>query len=714
MWIDVKELADALGISPRAVQKRIAGGSVTARRKNGRSYEVDTSSLPAEWYAKLPPELKGALSPITALAKPSKETALVPSAVTAAIGRPLNDRERQNIQIYQYWLGQKAVYARKSDRVAATAAFFGVSESTVRRTVNRIEEGGVIIAERRDRESTAWSPEAVAYLKSCYLQILHESNIDSKAAAIKKTNEEAVRRGWKVGCRASAYTILSSIPALVMEYAAGGDRALDNIFYIRRDWSNLKPAQILIGDQHRVDFWVKERKPDGSWRYYRPEFYVWEDAASRCVAGIAVAENYSSDTVKEALHMAIRRFGLFDCTYNDNGSSECSEVVTEIIDELIALSGGKSRMMDVSELYRTKDNLFVVEDAEGNIVDTASTVEAWRKRHRRIYANVKNAKAKPIERLFNTLETMLSEAGIPGHVVDPSAPAHVEEKQSMMLEKQKDADEILTMEEFLFALVETINRYEHQKHSQLGMSPFQFVERAISGGWRADMPANPADLDFIFLERRRIRVVKGRVTVNRIQYMGQDIRSDGKGGIEDVGLHLHEGDKIEVRFDPLNPSRAYAIVPGTANPVRALTPVEAVEMLDEDAMQERISWKRHSMKVVREAFRALTYPEASTFRTAIASQVEEADRPLLEEEEKKSLEKIRKMVESSNAPRRPKNVLHFFASAKERFRWCLEELTEGVQLSDEDLRFVQEYRTSDEYAQDREYWATYERFGGLR
>ena len=714
MWVEVKELAAALDISTRAVQKRITSGDIEARRKNGRTYEVDTASLPAKWASKLPASMKGELSPVAPLTKPTPDNAMVSSAVTAAIGRPLSGRERESIQVYQHWLGQKAIYARKTDRIQATASFFGISESKVRRIISQIEECGVIIAPRKDRESTAWSPEAITFLKSCYLQILHDSNIDSKAAAIKKTNEEAQKRGWKVGCRASAYNILSTIPALVMEYATGGDRALDNIFYIRRDWSLLKPAQILIGDQHRVDFWVKEQKADGSWRYYRPEFYVWEDAASRCVAGIAVAENYSSDTVKEALHMATRRFGLFDCTYNDNGSSECSEVVTEIIDELIALSGGKSRMLDVSELYRTKDNLYVVEDDEGNVVDTATSVEAWRKKHRRIYANVKNAKAKPIERLFNTLETMLSEAGIPGHVVDPAAPAHVEEKQSLSLEKQKEADEILTMEEFLFAMVDTINRYEHKKHSQLGMTPFQFVEKAIAEGWRADVPDNPADLDFIFLERRKVRVVKGRVTVNKVQYMGQDIRSDGKGGIEDVGLHLHEGEKVEVRFDPLSPSRAYAVIPGTASPVRALTPVEAIEMLDEEAMQERIRWKRHSMKVVREAFKAVAYPESETFRTAIASQVEEADRPVVEEEERRSLEKIRKMVESRDEPRRTKNVLHFFASTKERFRWCLEELTEGRQLGAEDLRFVQEYRTSDEYAQDREYWATYERFGGLR
>ena len=55
----------------------------------------------------------------------------------------------------------------------------------------------------------------------------------------------------------------------------------------------------------------------------------------------------------------------------------------------------------------------------------------------------------------------------------------------------------------------------------------------------------------------------------------------------------------------------------------------------------------------------------------------------------------------------------FFASSRERFHWCLRELIEGRTLDEGSMRFVQEYRTGDEYAQEKEYWATYEKFGGL-
>lgn len=712
MQVDVKTLASLLSVSPRTIQKWISAGTVEAVKINQKSYLVETESLPEKW-AKMLPSDKSEKS-IVSISSIQKDVRKDVTSPTAIAGRSLSGKEKRCYEIYQHWLSQKAIYSNEAQRIEATARWFGVSASTVRRMISRVQSGGLITAERKVSSANAWDPEAEAYLKSYYLQLLRDRNINSKIAAFKAVKEMAAVNGWKTGCRASAYNLLSSIPSLLLEYATGGNRALDNIFYIKRNWSNLKPAQILIGDQHRVDFWVKEKKADGSYRYYRPEFYVWEDAASRCVAGIAVAENYSSDTVKEALYMAIRRFGLFDCTYNDNGSSECSSAVTQIIDEIIALSGGKSRMMDISELYRTKENLFVIEDAEGNIIDTASDARTWRAKHRRIYANVKNAKTKPIERLFNTLETKLAQKGIPGHVVNPSAPAHVEEKESLVLERQKDRDEILTLDEFILALIQVIDDYEHTVHSSLNTSPVSFVERCIEAGWRAQLPENLADLDFIFLERRKVKVTKGRVTINRIQYMGEDLRTDERGNLEDVGLHLYEGEKVEVRFDPLSQERAYAVIPASATPVRALYRVESIEMLDEEAMNERIQWKRRSMRVVRQAFRAVAYPDSEAFQTSIADQVIAADKPILEKEEKDAAECIRRLVNPpEEQPARPKNVLHFFASDAEHFRWCLEELIAGRQLTEKELSFVQSYRTSEEYSQDKDYWATYERFGGL-
>ncbi len=709
MWIEVSKLASYIGKTPRTVQLKIKSGAIAARKKDNKSFEVDVLSLPEKWKEKLPAECFSDAPVMTALVKPGSAP-ISPSLMTA-IGRPLTDKERQIFDVWQYVRSLDPMLT-DNQRIHMAAVYFGISDSTVKRHIRKVEENGVIGNSVIKRKS-AWSPEAETFLKSYYLQLIKDRNINSKMAAWKALQKMAAEQGWDIGCQAGAYAILKQIPKLYLDYAIGGNRALDNIFYIKRDWSNLKPAQIFIGDQHICDFWVKEVK-DGKERYYRPTFYVWEDAASRCIAGLSVDENYNSDTVNEALYMAITRFGFFDCTYNDNGTSECSKATTTIIDELIALSGGRTRMMDISELYRMKDGSYSVEDENGQIIDIAPDINVWRKKHRRIYANVKNAKTKPIERLFSTLEMKMAQMGIPGHVVTPGCPADQEEKESKELERQKRNGEILTLDEFVYKFIEVINDYENTRHSELGCTPIEFVNRQIAEGWTAKLPANLADLDFIFMSRKMVKVTKGRVTIGGLDFIVKDLETDARGNLLDKGLHMHNGEKVEVRYSKADLTRAYAVLPEADEPVRALHRVESITMLDEEAMQERIEWKRHNMKLVREAFKLTAYPTSIRFETKIAKQVEDATKPIAEIEDKEAEERYRQLMEDREEKKtKPSKHLRFFSSERERFKWCLNELIEGNELSRKDADFMQSYRNGEEYQEEKEYWTTYERFGGL-
>lgn len=712
MYIDVKTLAARIGKSKRFVQLKIKDGSIRARQKNLKSYEVEVESLPAEWQALIP----------SAEAAPSSETApavktdpsevmLSPTAVKA-LGRPLTEKENKIYRIAHYYNNFPVPVQTEGEKVKMVASYFGVSESTVRRYVRQVEETGVITSPRKG-SSSVWDPEAEAYMRAYYLQLIKDRNIDSKIAAYNAVCKQAEQTGWKVGCRASAYNILADIPKLYLSYAIGGNRALDNFFYIKRDLTNLKPAQILVGDQHICDFWVKELTEDGKERYYRPTFYVWEDMATRCIAGIAASENYDSSTVIEALYMAITRFGFFDCTYNDNGTSECSKATTMIIDELIALSQGKSQMMDISELYRLKDGSYCIEDEDGNVVDTAPDVKTWRAKNRRIYAAVKNAKTKPIERLFSTLEMKMAERGIPGHVVTPGCPADQEEKESAVLERQKRNGELLTLDQFVFQFIDVINEYEHTRHGSLKCSPLEAVQRHIEKGWRAKLPVNMKDLDFIFLSRKSVKVVKGRVTVEGVTFIGDDLDTDEAGNLLDKGLHMHDGEKVEIRYDELDMSTAYAVIPGSSCPIRALHRVEEINMLEEADMQRMIKWKRHSMKLVREAFKRVAYPASEkAIETTITKELEEAQKPLKALEAKEEKAKKKRLLEEEKKEKK-KKILNFFATPRDRFKWCLNQLIDGDELDANDLAFVRQYRETEEYQEEKEYWTTFERFGGI-
>ena len=694
MWVEVSELAGCIGVNPRTIQKKIQSGEISARKKDRKSYEVDTSSLPTEYLQKLPSVMKYALAPVS-------QSKTVPSGV---LGRALTKKDKLKLEVQKFYRGLSLGDNAKA-RCEMTAANFGISVSSVRRYVRDIEENGVLGKDATKKQSS-WDAEAVEYLKGYYLSFMKQTNVVSKKAAYDAVVTKAAEKGWKIGGRTSAYEILSEIPQILINYAKGGSRALDNFFYIKRDWTSLKPSQIWIGDQHICDFWVVDKSNPDKPHYYRPTLYVWEDGATRCIAGLAVDEDYSSETVLEALKMGIRRFGLFDCTYNDNGTSECSRAVTQVIDDLILLSNGRSQMKDLSELYRTEWGHYVVEDPDGNPVSVTDNPAIWRRDYRRIYANVRNAKDKPIERLFNTIETKMAQRGIPGHVVSLNAPADQNEKEQQILDMQKALGQILTLEQFMIELIKTIDEYERSYHAALKMSPLEMMRKHISNGWVARRP-DDKDLDFIFLARTQAKIRRGRVMINGTEYMGEELPR-AVVGFADVGLTLHEGEMCSLRYDRMDPSRAYAVFPNSPVRIRLLKPVDAISMLDDDLMKEAIGWKRRQMAAVKEIFRTLEIPEADVMEATVSAEIAEAEKKLIASDD--MAEEPRRTVARIEMRRSRKE---FFSSDYEHYRWCLEELIDGKGLKADDKAFMDEYETRDSYEQEKSIWQALRRMGGL-
>lgn len=710
-WVDVKTLATALDVSTRTIQLKASKKEIESRKKDSKSLEIYIPSLPSNWLNKL-----GVNTRII----PSQHDSLSAAALST-LGRKLSEKERSKLEVYNYYKNFNAF--RDSHKITATASFFGISEPTVRRHIKEVENKTFISPVRKSSQYRNWDEQAIEYLRSYYLSLLKERNINSKQAAWEALQREAAAKGWSFGSRTAAFEILSAIPEIYLQYATGGRRALDNLFYIKRDWDSIKPAQILIGDQHIADYWVIDsRSSEDNPKYFRPCFYVWEDASTRCIAGISVDKNYTSDTVKEALHMAVRRFGFFDCTYNDNGAPECSKAAVEVIDELILLSQGKTNMYDLAELYKMEDGSYAIENEEGEIIDSARDVDTWRSKHRRMYARVKNAKAKPIERLFSTLENGLAKRGIPGHVVTPNAPAHQNEKEQDVLDSQKAKGQILTIDEFVYQMLSVINEYENTPHKELkGQTPMARLKQHLDKGWLPHFPATETDLDFVFMSRKEVKIRKGRVTVNNIQFIGEDLRSEGMD-LGDVGLWMHEGEKVEVRYNVLDMNRAFAIIPKAENKIRALRPTEEIVMLDNEALTIAMEWKRRNMKSITESFKLLAnpqkkavLPEAPT-RSKLTAQINKANKDMDKEEVVATKEAVAALLEQKvevKAKSKNRKVRPLFRSDHEKFKWCLDCLIEEYPLTKEDENFIKKYKLGEEYLENQEYWEIYEKFGGM-
>ena len=229
MWLSVKRLADLMEVTPRAIQKAIHDHVVTARKKDGKSYEVDLSSLPEDMMNRLPEEYRKSAGDLTVVG--SAGDVVLSAASREALGRQLTDREKLKAELYRFWRSLDPVLQERQ-KAAIAASQFGISLSTVRRIVKDVRTNGFLEAARTGGTGGSWDEEAIAWMRSWYLSFLKRTNVSSKAAAYKAVKAEAEVRGWNVGCRSTAYELLSQIPEIMVRYAMGGSRALDNFFYI--------------------------------------------------------------------------------------------------------------------------------------------------------------------------------------------------------------------------------------------------------------------------------------------------------------------------------------------------------------------------------------------------------------------------------------------------------------------------------------------------
>jgi hypothetical protein len=94
--------------------------------------------------------------------------------------------------------------------------------------------------------------------------------------------------------------------------------------------------------------------------------------------------------------MGVTRFGKSGSTYNDNGSAEKSGKIDHLVN---ALQTYGMSFRDTPDMFRTQNGDYALEDSEGALVATVPNTREWRRKNRRMYARVKNAKAKPEERI---------------------------------------------------------------------------------------------------------------------------------------------------------------------------------------------------------------------------------------------------------------------------------------------------------------------------
>jgi len=655
IWLTIKESANLLDISERAVQKNCKNEKYITRlvkKRGGTAYEIRLDSLPVDaqikYWQSQPAEILLSL-----------DTSQVLPAVKAAIDKKIaesfqNEAKEQTSTINNIETLEDKEAIRRANAVSEalhvpanwkmkdwqkkTALKYETTYSTLRRWINKETEGGIDNLRHgntRISRTVAWDKEAINFWKGLYLKKQHRKI--SKKGLYQFLKEEAKKQGWRVGSYESALQYLKDIPETFLAYRNGGLRGLDNqLPSIRRTYHDLRPFQIIVGDQHRYDRWVVD---DETGEVFRPEGYVWQDLNTRNIYGFSVGKKYDSMMIGHSLYVGLKIFGKFECVYTDNGRPELSKYLLE----------RKSSMRALNLEHKTTDDVFT--DENNNTADPdVSGVLADLGADQRL-AIVKNAKAKMIEGTFGYLEGIMTDiCKLPGNVKQLGGLPEHNDIDEAEIKKLADQGKLPTFSEFAQALIKAFDYYNGQRphrglieqyYKETGirdnsLTPISYLNYCMkTKGWRPTYVEGRA-LDLIFLKRAMRTVQRGRIQFNYDFYESDRL------------LEIASGTKVEVRYDPLDLQKGLVVIHDgeyfcDATPIEYSSDEQEKEGKQGDAKAEK--------------------------------------------QEKKNQEARKKPL-----PDRPK----FFLSDYARYKWCQDYLLLGGELSRTDAEFCREYeKTAD-------------------
>lgn len=284
------------------------------------------------------------------------------------------------------------------------------------------------------------------------------------------------------------------------KYRIGAVKNKDNATFqdkympsIRRDYSDLLPREIVVGDVHPVD--IMMRRPDGTEVW--PKAISWYDVATNEIHMTFVlleqGEGVRREHVAQSFQAMVEEWGLPRMLYLDNGSEYNWD----------AMIGGFTQLSKLTTMNGTPG--IRVFDLDGN-ADVAARVAQGREAILR--SRPYNAKGKPgIEGVFGNLEQVFF-ATIPGWADGDRMRKKTHAKGKDPLPFPGDARAFL--EEAGRAL-----EWYHKRPQQgklAGRSPNQALPDFIDNGWGKTVLSSPHVLALAFAEVIERVPDRGRVS----------------------------------------------------------------------------------------------------------------------------------------------------------------------------------------------------------
>ena len=715
-YVAKAEISTALGVSERSVNKRAKKESwpcEVINKRGDRRYHIRN----------LPPDIQEALAEKDAVPVSLIDQLAPEAQLTAYKKLSIYNEIADTVPNMPAWTPERAIgmdvlrdpkvqkrarMVQEAQRVPkgwkkrawieAVAVKHGTTFQTVYRYLKRYEEcglAGLKHTKKTQGKPKAWSPEAIDFWVGLCLKREHRK-ID-KVCLYKILCHEAISCGWTVGTYQSAMWWLDKkVSPQLLALQRGGTRALDNTLPpVLRDYSDLEPFELLVGDQHRFDFWVTDEETG---EVFRPEGYFWQDLRTRLLYGGALDRKYDSYLIGLALRMGLMIFGAFGSIYTDNGKPELSRYVMGILKDIRSIGLDAAREVDVP---------FDLDGADPEEINPLVVIPGTHKK-----AIVRNAKAKMIEGTFDKLQDILRSVFlVPGYVKDLGGSAEENEVDERELHRLAAAGKLLTFWEFARVLMKAMDYYNNQRPHRGVLkewkarpkpkqaTPMDCLRARYAAGWRPG-PVSREAIDLIFLPRARRTVDRGRITFQNESY-------------EHEALVELNGTRVECRYDPLDPG--WVMVFRDSKYLCTAQPVEYSSMKDQALASRKIKEKRRTRKGFILEYKRYTSAIPDFRRFSEVPAIEKAA-ALIGKDRKKRLEERKKISGPSDEEilagverienYRPTPMRPIFASKWDRYRWILEQEAEGHSPADEDLAFRAEFEASiDDDARD--YWQVY-------
>lgn len=427
-WITTKELAQIKGITERAVRKAINKNKYVFR-KCSKSYEILVTSLEENVRKKV-------------TAEKEKSTALIP------INSIVPD-EQKKLALAKYDLIKKwdEFRNKKNNKTLAGKDFLEgynnhcfceelfnvigkVAIGTIYEWHKKLREYNddwhCLINNYTFGEKTTKTSLTEAEQSELLKNLLHPNQLNI-GKAIKYTKMALAQRGFENLCCDLTYRRFANNYKAehydIWVEAREGNKALhDKVLpYITRDISKLEVGDVIVGDGHRLAFFVKNPYTGNP---VRPTLVAYQDWKSGGFVGFEIMLEENTQCIASALRNSIINLGKVPkFVYQDNGKAFKAKYFIE---------------NGISGLFT---NLGI----------------------QPIYAKPYNAKAKPIERLFRELQDSF-EVMLPSYSGTSIIKKPAQLRRNEKLHKSIFKVNISTIEQVVQVLEMWLQKYHYEQH----------------------------------------------------------------------------------------------------------------------------------------------------------------------------------------------------------------------------------------------------------